>query len=272
MSELHFVQVETEFIDGPEPGAAAAELGVNEDQLLGMVVRAWCWSLRHAAPRGHVLGPGAVQTIERAAGWKGSRGAFIDALPTVFQPLKEGVRFMGWAARYGKKIKARQDDAERKRRERELKRLSKLSNGQSNGREHGQVGDSPKDSFSPSSSSVVSSSLVLSSSPGPGERAFVGAAAGVVGALRDGMDSEFRQQRGRPYRWTHTDEFELRKLSEGEEEILRRWAIALRRKGYPTCTCVADLVRHWNAYATEEAAPGKTTRKPDHSSTERIDL
>jgi hypothetical protein len=37
-------------------------------------------------------------------------------------------------------------------------------------------------------------------------------------------------------------------------EILRRWRIARRWKGFPTCNSLQDLATHWNAYAREQAA------------------
>jgi hypothetical protein len=83
-----------------------------------------------------------------------------------------------------------------------------------------------------------------------------------VGALEDGIESEFLKQRGVAYSWTAADKNALRqKMGEGVPEILRRWAIALATR-YPRCSSVVDLVRRWNDYAAPEAAgPPKDARK-----------
>lgn len=39
-------------------------------------------------------------------------------------------------------------------------------------------------------------------------------------------------------------------------EVLRRWRIARRWRGFPACNSLSDLAANWNAYAREQAASG----------------
>lgn len=241
---LHFIQVEREFLEGPAVSEASLALGVSEEEVIGRVVLAWAWSLDNAAPEGVVAGSAAVRTVERAARWNGERGAFVAALPAVFEVTEEAVRFSGWPERYGKYLTAQERDAERKR----LKRMSKQTSA-------GRPPDVPKTSAGPAVGHPGESLSLLSSRS-------VSGGAGVVdashreqepGALRDAMDATFKRRRRRPYRWSFEDERKFGELMDQPvPEILRRWDLALRRTVFPICTCVADLAKHWNAYGAEE--------------------
>lgn len=62
----------------------------------------------------------------------------------------------------------------------------------------------------------------------------------------------FEAERGARYAPTFADEQAGRALlaKGSEDEVLRRWAIGLRAR-YPACNGLPDLLRNWNAYATE---------------------
>ncbi len=82
------------------------------------------------------------------------------------------------------------------------------------------------------------------------------------GAFRDRVEAEFLKQRGAAYDLTHDDETAVGLLlGKGpDEEVHRRWAIGLRRTVYPRVNTLGDLVKHWNACASEQA--GATGSKP----------
>jgi hypothetical protein len=64
----------------------------------------------------------------------------------------------------------------------------------------------------------------------------------------------FKAERGADYSPSFADEQAGRALlGKGpEDEVLRRWGIGLRAR-YPACNGLPDLLRNWNAYATEAA-------------------
>jgi hypothetical protein len=80
--------------------------------------------------------------------------------------------------------------------------------------------------------------------------------AAPTGSLTDRLGATFLELRGSAYRWDGLDAMRLKGLGdEADDEIVRRWAIALRRLKYPTCATIADLVKHWNHYAADEPTP-----------------
>lgn len=193
---LHFVQIERAFVEGPALSDAASSLGISEDEVLGKVVRGLSWSLEHAAPKGEVQGKDPTRAVERASGWLGKRGAFVAALPDLFEATDSRVRFRGWEERYGRKLSSQEKDAARKAGKRATKstRMSegcptdspadvqRMSSGQSEGRltdiqrmseggEEGRPKDGPLDHLSLLSSSYSSSYLKDSTTPLPVERA-----------------------------------------------------------------------------------------------------
>jgi hypothetical protein len=72
--------------------------------------------------------------------------------------------------------------------------------------------------------------------------------------LADLLSEAHREARGASYEWQRRDDDALRSLlaKAPEEEILRRWRIALGTK-FPRCIGVASLLQNWNAYAADEA-------------------
>ncbi len=79
-------------------------------------------------------------------------------------------------------------------------------------------------------------------------------------SLRDHLETDFKAIKGAPYAWVNTNLADDKAVGlllgfGAWPEIRRRWAIALRMK-YPACGGVADLARHWNAYATDVLAAG----------------
>lgn len=74
----------------------------------------------------------------------------------------------------------------------------------------------------------------------------------------------FLSVRGAEYSVAWSDEKAGRALmAKGNtDEILRRWAIGLRAR-FPSCNSLSDLLKNWNAYATEQpAAPVPQHGKP----------
>lgn len=181
---LLFAQVEKAFIEGPELSNGAAQLGLDEDALLGKATRAWMWSVEHAAPEGLITGPAAVRAVERAAGWNGKQGAFVKALPSVFEVSEAAVRFKGWPERYGKMLKTKEKDVVRQRNRRTSIRASEEQSELCHVERHADgpvdtppdvplddVVDGPRD---PSTSTILDLDLLSSSSvlasPLPSER------------------------------------------------------------------------------------------------------
>jgi hypothetical protein len=73
------------------------------------------------------------------------------------------------------------------------------------------------------------------------------------GQLRENLEAVFKAARGQAYRWRHVDEARLAEvMGAPQEEILRRWTVALKRTFFPRCDTVKDLVEHWNSYATDQ--------------------
>lgn len=73
----------------------------------------------------------------------------------------------------------------------------------------------------------------------------------------------FKAERGVDYSPTFADEHAGRALlgKGSEDEVLRRWAIGLRAR-YPACNGLPDLLRNWNAYATEAVNGPPNGAKP----------
>lgn len=78
--------------------------------------------------------------------------------------------------------------------------------------------------------------------------------------LRDRLEVVWLTKRTKPYRWRSQDDNACRELltaaADDWGEIERRWAVALARQRYPTCSSVPELAQHWNHYATDEPKAG----------------
>lgn len=73
--------------------------------------------------------------------------------------------------------------------------------------------------------------------------------------LQGALLHTFRNVRGHDYRWQSADDMATRQLPVTDvPEVTRRYAIGLRRSRFPICNGVADLAKHWNAYASAESA------------------
>jgi len=82
------------------------------------------------------------------------------------------------------------------------------------------------------------------------------------GSLLQRIEAQFLEARGSAYALSLADEQASRRLLQlaagDEDEVCRRWALALARQRFPTCSSLADLARHWNAYAAPETTPAQT--------------
>jgi hypothetical protein len=98
------------------------------------------------------------------------------------------------------------------------------------------------------------------------------------GTLRDRLEATFQRVKRAPYRWRTQDDNAVRELlaaaADNWGEVDRRWALALARARFPTCSSVPELAKHWNAYATDEPkAPkdkGRFVNAQDAQHTEKV--
>jgi hypothetical protein len=74
--------------------------------------------------------------------------------------------------------------------------------------------------------------------------------------LADQLEAVFLEEKGHAYEWDFANEQAVRSLLKHKQvEVLRRWRIGLLA-GFPACNTVRDLVRNWNAYATDQPPRG----------------
>jgi hypothetical protein len=77
----------------------------------------------------------------------------------------------------------------------------------------------------------------------------------VASTLAERIGEVFRDATGQEFEWTPAEEQALAAVlarkGATDEEILRRCGIAFRTR-FPRCRGMADLSRHWNAYASPE--------------------
>lgn len=76
MSSLPWIKVDVDLEQHPKAIALSLELGVDDAWL--HMVRLWLWAAK-SCPAGRIEGRVARQLLERAAGWKGTPGAFVAA-------------------------------------------------------------------------------------------------------------------------------------------------------------------------------------------------
>ena len=90
------------------------------------------------------------------------------------------------------------------------------------------------------------------------------------------IEAQFLEARGSAYALSLADEQASRRLlqlaSGDEDEVCRRWGLALARQRFPTCSSLADLVRHWNAYAAPETTPAQAAGNGPPSGAARVAL
>lgn len=200
-------------------------------------------------PDGRIQGRSPTFLLERALRWHGEPGRLVQAMIVVGLLDHDGDGYLvhDWEEIQSAHVaKVQRDRAKPPGRERK-KRPSNVPPMSLKGHERESSNVPP---MSPEGSSPLST-LVVASKGVQGETR--------VGVLRDDMDAAWASSRGGAYSWTFADEravSELMRKSGGDNAlILVRWGHALARTTFPICTSVADLAKHWNAYAA--APPSK---------------
>jgi len=119
------------------------ELKIRRPEALGLMAGLWLWALE-SAPDGD-LSHITDKEIAASAGWHGNPGRFVSALITVGY-LDEDREIHDWYDYAGRLIESRVADRDRKREEREQRRIARESADGKKGRVprtvHGQSTDS----------------------------------------------------------------------------------------------------------------------------------
>lgn len=249
-------------------------VGCDRHRAISAMLDLWTWALdsdTKERPTGIIRNPDAHAQIAGAVEWDSDSLALVDALVTakLLEALPDGYRVRGMD-RYHAAWDRQEADRQRKADARAKladKRISKDVRKTSAG--HPQ--DVHRKSTDVRSIDVdvdVDGENNITTPPR--------AKASENGSeLRTRLSSVFEEVRGTPYVFTSEEEIvagrRLLQLAQGErqqkdDEIVRRWRNALTRTRFPTADSLKDLVKHWNAYATEPAAPapqyGKDTKRP----------
>lgn len=284
---LPWVQVERDFLS-VRALELAGELGTSVPHAAGLMLMLWSWC--QARGSGEVRGRNWRRSIEIAAGWDGESGAFADAVLTcdLAQSLEDGVRVRGLDRYEAAKAKAKAD-RDRLAAKRALGRESQsharkqdvAATSQRHSRDSRPDVGGTVDATSPGRDvrrQIATSYEVAppvsppqgdaplkreSLPPGPSNDELFGAG----NSLRDALEQRWQEATGAPYAWDerrdgHATRRILQLAGDDAREVLRRWDVALATR-YPRPTSVADLARHWNAYAAAEAPPPGPKRAAD---------
>jgi hypothetical protein len=116
MAGLPWIPLETRFPTGEH--AIALGVALQNPMAWAHVVRLWAWAASNRAD-GRFEGPAAVATIETAAGWSGSPGAFAEAMSLrhigLLDVTERGFYIHNWHIHCGAHIEKRVKDRVRKR-------------------------------------------------------------------------------------------------------------------------------------------------------------
>jgi hypothetical protein len=271
---LPFLQVSSDaFGKAKELGAI---LGCGRHRAMSMMVDLWTWALdleSSGKATGLVDGKRAAARIAGAVEWDSTPSDLADAMCEVglLERLQDGFRVRG-VGRYDSAFSKQKHERERKavwRASKESKfQLSRGQDGDNLGTKTGQAGTKRHNVPDVPSIDVdvdVDAKKLETTPPYARTRA-------EGSPLRDRLSEVFSELRGAPYSFSFECEQAGKRamqLSQGDgDEIVRRWTNALKRTRYPQCDTMRDLVKHWNAYATEQREPpavqfaGKPQRAP----------
>lgn len=247
----------------------AAMLGCDRHRAMSLLVDLWRWALEQGEgmPSGEVRGPTAAVRLAGAVEWPGKASdlaaTLVDA--ELVERLDDGFRIRG-LDRYETAFKRQEADRQRKASARAVRK----SSGQT-----APSAGSPQDVRRTSDGSPrgirsidVDVDVDVRTAIPPARE------SGKPGGLQQALSDSFEQLRGASYSWSWEDEAAGRKLLQlaqgNEAEAVRRWRNALQRTRFPTCDSVKDLIRHWNAYATEQQPPPVTAPQRATSVTTRL--
>lgn len=250
-------------------------VGCDRHRAISAMLDLWTWALdsdTRERPTGIIHNPDAHAQIAGAVEWDGDSLALVNALVTakLLEALPDGYRVRGMD-RYHAAWDRQEADRQRKADAR-----AKLADKKASKDIHEMSAGHPQDGHRKSTdvrSIDVDVDVDVKNNLTTPPRA---KAAENGSELRTRLSSVFEEVRGTPYVFTSEEEMvtgrRLLQLAQGErqqkdDEIVRRWRNALTRTRFPTADSLKDLVRHWNAYATEQpVAPapqyGKDVKKP----------
>lgn len=276
---LPFLQVEADALTRAR--VLAKLLGTDRHRAVSMMLDLWTWALESdgdGKPSGVIHNPSAAAQLAGAVEWNGDADAMVAALVSarLVEPVPEGLRVRGmdryhaaWdrqEADKTRKAEARAKLAE-KRSPQDVRRTSaghpEDVHGTSTGRPQ-EIRKNPTDVRSIDVDVDVDAKKLETTPPSARVRA-------EGSPLRDRLSDVFLQLRGAPYSFSFECEQAGKRalqLAQGDgDEIVRRWTNALNRTRYPQCDTMRDLVKHWNAYATEqrEAPTQQFATKPQRA-------
>lgn len=260
MGALEWIQVDAGFSRSATVKRLANTLGLHRQQVVGMFVDLWEWSVENS-DRGWVRGGEATFLIEDAAGWTGERGAFVRAALAVERaPLEANaagdLRIKGWR-RYARLLELREAAKRRKSKQRDEEDAPVT-------REFANQGVTVREPERDGHAKVREPSL--SSLPLVSSKGVQGEAPTVPGAVMDEVTDAYAKARGgAAFDWNRVEEAALRGLQAkgADAEVLRRWRIALSLK-WPRCSSLKTLLAQWNDFAAEPEAP-KSFTKPQQA-------
>ena len=279
---LPFLQVDADALTRAR--VLAKLLGTDRHRAASMMLDLWTWALESDGdekPSGIIYDPSAAIQIAGAVEWEGSADDMVAALVSarLVEHVAEGLRVRGmdryhaaWdrqEADKARKAEARAKLAE-KRSPQEVRRTSAGHPQEVRRTSAGHPTDGAKNPADVRSIDVdvdvdVDVKKLETTTPHARTRA-------EGSPLRDRLSDVFSELRGAPYSFSFECEQAGKRamqLAQGDgDEIVRRWTNALKRTRYPQCDTMRDLVKHWNAYATEQREPpavqfaGKPPRAP----------
>ena len=275
----------------------AALLGCDRHRAMSLQLDLWKWAVERGEgmPDGLVVGRNPAVQVAGALEWVGKAQEVADALVEagLMDVVEGGFRVKG-LDRYEATFERQEADRRRKAEA----RAKRQSPQEVHGKSTGSPADKPrpqevqrKSAGSPQEVQRTKENVRRKSTEVRSKEADVDVEAeetttppahaheGLGGeALADRVKAEFRYARGAEFALSFADEQagkRLLQLAQGDEgEVVRRWRNGLAREKYPTCNSLADLVRHWNAYATAEpdtrgsavgkaAAPSRTVGRAE---------
>lgn len=253
-----------------------AVLGCGRHHAMSIMLDLWRWALDLEADgrvTGVIHGKRAAERLAGALEWSLDAAELVDAMCEVglLERLPDGYRVRGMD-RYDQAFERQEKERTRKAAWRASREMSRGQDGDKGGTSSGQDGDKRRNvPHVPAADVDVDVDVENNLTTPPKAKA-----AENGSELRTRLSSTFEAVRGTPYVFTSEEEMttgrRLLQLAQGDrrekdDEIVRRWRNALTRTRFPTADSLKDLVKHWNAYATEQpAAPapqyGKDVKKP----------
>lgn len=266
---LPFLQVSSDaFGKARELGAI---LGCGRHHAMSMMLDLWQWALElesSGRATGLVEGKRAADRIAGAVEWGNTPSDLVEAMCEVglLERMPDGYRVRGMD-RYDSAFSKQEHERERKASWRAAKEAKAALSPGHDGDKAGTSAGQPRDKAGtkagqagtkrdnvPDVPSIdvdvdVDAKKLETTPPYARTRA-------EEPPLVDMLSAVFVELRGAAYSFSFDDEQAAKRamqLAQGDnDEVARRWRNALSRTRYPQCDSLKDLVKHWNAYATEQ--------------------